>query len=286
MKKSILNRLEAMIEELSPSQRSLANYILVNHRMIPILSSVELANKVGVSDPTVVRLCQKMGFTGYTEFKDELFKEQSQNNSRTPIDRLVNTIQGIEETNSFAAQVFQNELINFKETVAQFEVNSLEDIIDDMVNAEKIFIVGLNSCASLAHFIYFHLNRLGANAEMINSGGLVLYEKLARINKEDIMITISFPRYSVDSLNAIELAKEKRCQVISITDDSHNTIAQNSDHVLVAKSENVLSFYNSFVGAMALCNVLILSYALRNKEKSIKYLKNLTELKESKNLYL
>ena len=216
------------------------------------MSAAELAGKVGVSDATVVRLSQALGFSGYSEFKSRLVEAISIDGN-TPMGRMMKTIHSIEENNGFIARVFQQDLINVQETILNFDVRSFEEAIDVIVKGKRIYIVGLNSCASLAHFIHFHLRRLDADVDITTSGGLVLFEHLARVKKEDVLIVITFPRYSKDSLSAIKHCKESGCKVITITDTESNVLARESDYVLVAKSDNPLSFVNSFVAPMALC---------------------------------
>lgn len=277
--------MEKKLDDLTFSQKRLVQYILLNYNNVPYMSAAELAGKVGVSDATVVRLSQALGFSGYSEFKSRLVEAISIDGN-TPMGRMMKTIHSIEENNGFIARVFQQDLINVQETILNFDVRSFEEAIDVIVKGKRIYIVGLNSCASLAHFIHFHLRRLDADVDITTSGGLVLFEHLARVKKEDVLIVITFPRYSKDSLSAIKHCKESGCKVITITDTESNVLARESDYVLVAKSDNPLSFVNSFVAPMALCNAVVLCYGLKVKDKALASLERLEKLKATMNLYL
>ena len=148
--------MEKKLDDLTLSQKRLVQCILLNYNNVPYMSAAELAGKVGVSDATVVRLSQALGFSGYSEFKSRLVEAISIDGN-TPMGRMMKTIHSIEENNGFIARVFQQDLINVQETILNFDVRSFEEAIDVIVKGKRIYIVGLNSCASLAHFIHFHL---------------------------------------------------------------------------------------------------------------------------------
>ncbi len=282
MRTGILKIIAEKLKDLPDSQRALGEYILANHRDAANLSALDLGAKVGVSDATVVRFAKSLGFTGYMEIKREFFKCLTTVDN--PSEKMIKSLSRVKKVDSAVAEVFQNDIKNIQETLKSFSKERLDAAVKALSGAKRIYILGLNSCEPLAGFLNFHLRRLSLDVQLITSAGLVMFEQLAFINKGDVLVTISYPRYSEDSLSAIELGKERGATVISITDKSYSPIAEASNIALVAHSSNP-GFYNSYAAATTICNVLVLSVALLDEERSLKALKSLEEIKKD-NIYI
>lgn len=276
-KKNILKQLEDELSDLTPSFQKIANYILINYKYIPAISSADLANSIGVSDASIVRFCQRMGYKGFAEFKNVLLMEINDNGNNS-IDRMRKAIQVIGEDNKDYANVFQNELINLNRTIMNFDANVLKEAVSEINKANKVYILGMGSCKTIADLLYYNLKRFGLNCETITYGGIALYESLSRIEPEDAAIMISFPRYSLDSYNAMKHISSIKAKSIIMTDNNENKLAKLADHVLIAASENPRYSFNSYVGPIALCNILIFEYMAQNKEKCMEYLERIKKL--------
>ncbi|HYE80740.1 MAG TPA: MurR/RpiR family transcriptional regulator [Clostridia bacterium] len=276
-KKKILKQLEEEFNELTPSFQKIANYILINYKYIPAISSADLANSIGVSDASIVRFCQKLGYEGFIEFKNVLLMEIN-DSGKNPVDKMLKTIKLIGEDNKDYANLFQNELANLNRTIMSFEAEVLKAAVDEIGKAKKVYILGMGSCKTIADLVYYNFKRLGLNCETITYGGIALYDSLSRIEKNDAVIMISFPRYSIDSYNAMKHVHDIKAKSIIITDSNENKLAKLSDYVMIATSENPIYFYNSYVGPIALCNILVFEYFTRNKEKCLRHLENIKKL--------
>jgi len=278
---NILKLISDKIEDLPASQKLLGEYLLANYRDAANLSALDLGQRVGVSDATVIRFSKAIGFNGYPEIKRELFKCLTREES--PSEKIIKSLNQVKKVSSGVAEVFQNDIKNIQETFKSFSMDELNAAVSAINQARRVYILGLNSCESLANFLNFHLRRLHLDVHLITSGGLVLLEQLIPITERDILIVISFPRYSLDTLSGVELADSKGSQIISITDKAHSPVAKASDIALIAHSTSP-GFYNSFAAATTVCNVLVLSFALLDEERSINALKKLEEVK--KDIYL
>ncbi len=278
----ILKSITKNLNVLPDSQKALGEYILVNYKEAASLSALELGAKVGVSDATVVRFAKSLGYSGYVEIKKELFKCLTKED--IPSEKMLKSLEKIREVDSAVADVFQNDINNIQKTLKSFCKEKLDDAVRTLHQASIIYILGFNSCGPLAGFLNFHLQRLSLKVQLITSAGLVMYEQLAFISKEDALVVISYPRYSVDSLNAANYAKSRGAKVVSITDKSYSPIAEASNIPLIAHSTSP-GFYNSYAAATTICNVLVLSVALLNKERYLKALKTMDEI-QNDGLYI
>ncbi len=277
----ILRLISSKLKDLPNSQRVLGEYIMTNYKDAASLSALDLGKKVGVSDATVIRFAKSLGYTGYPEIKRELFTCLTR--QENPSEKMVKAISRVKKLDSALTEVFQHDIDNIQETLKSFSKEQVDAAVQFIYTARRTYILGLNSCESLAHFLNFHLRRLHLDVHLVTSAGQVMYEQMSPINHQDVLVVISYPRYSWDSLNAIELAKERKSKVVSITDKAYCAIAEASDIPLVAHSTSP-GFYNSYAAATTICNVLILSIAMLDEEKSLKALKSIEEIK--KDIYI
>ncbi|MEW6624643.1 MAG: MurR/RpiR family transcriptional regulator [Bacillota bacterium] len=279
----ILKVIASKLKELPESQRLLGEYILSNYKEVANLSALDLGAKVGVSDATVVRFAKSLGYSGYPEIKTELFKYLTREDD--PSQKMIKALGRMKKVNMAVTEVFENDIKNIQETFKSFSLENMESAVSAINKAQKIYILGLNSCEALAGFLNFHLSRLCLNVKLITSSGLVMFEQLAFITEADLLIVISYPRYSRDSLDSIKLAKSVGAKVISITDKTFSPIAEASDIALIAHSSSP-GFYNSYAAATTICNVLVLSMAMLDEKRSLKALKTIEDFKKDHDLYI
>ena len=273
------------LKDLPESQRVLGEFILKNYKYVANLSAIELGSRAGVSDATVVRFAKSIGYSGYPEIKNELFEYLI--HEELPSNKMIKSLNRIKKVDSGIMEVFQNDINNIEETFRSFRKKDLDMAVEAINSARRVYVIGLNSCESLASFLNFHLRRLDIDVHLITSAGLVMFEQLSSIKKGDALVVISYPRYSKDALSAVELAKSRNAKTISISDQEYSPIAQAADISLIAHSTN-LGFYNSYAAATTMCNVLVLSIALVNEEKSLQALKAIDEIKDEirKDIYI
>lgn len=282
---NIMDIITQKLKDLPESQRVLGEFILKNYKYVANLSAIELGNRAGVSDATVVRFAKSIGYSGYPEIKNELFEYLI--HEELPSNKMIKSLNRIKKVDSGIMEVFQNDINNIEETFRSFRKKDLDMAVEAINSARRVYVIGLNSCESLASFLNFHLRRLDIDVHLITSAGLVMFEQLSSIKKGDALVVISYPRYSKDALSAVELAKSRNAKTISISDQEYSPIAQAADISLIAHSTN-LGFYNSYAAATTMCNVLVLSIALVNEEKSLQALKSIDEIKDEirKDIYI
>jgi len=273
----VLRQLEEKFNEMTPSFKKIANYILINYKYIPAVSSSDLADKIGVSDASIIRFSQHLGYKGFIDFKNVLLK-QINGLGKNPADKMLRTIENIGESDEDYAKIFENELINLNRTIVNFSSDNLKKSVDEIEKAARVIIIGMGTSRPIADLLKSNLRRIGLNCETIEYGGIYLFDELYKIREDDVIIMISFPRYSVDSYEAMKYVNKLKSKSIIFTDNTENKLAKLSDYVLVATSENPIYFFNSYVGPIALCNILVYEYFKRNKVRCLKFLESAKKL--------
>ncbi len=281
----LLHLIRNHYSSLPPQQQKLADFVLDHPDQVPFLPVEELAKRAGVSTATVVRFAQSLGYEGFGGIKALFQQSMKEQERETPLQRLSQVIQGGEESNRLVVRSFKEDIYNLDITIQEFRPDTFQRVVDKITRARKVFLVGFGSCHALSYFLHFHLNRLTLDTEIIAAGGHQLFEKLAHVEAEDLVLVISFPRYSVDSLNALRYAKKCGVPTVLMTDSVQTPLAKLADDIVVATCKTT-GFANSFVAAMALCNALILMIGLKDVGRSTESLRKLDRITSENNLYV
>ncbi len=258
---------------MSKSQRKIAKYVLGNTESVPFFTVGQLAKMAGVSEATVVRFSTFLGYSGYPEWQKAM--QDSVKRQLTTVERLKITEDIYDSEDKAVYEMFQAEINRIQKMADQFDIKAFHQAVEAIINAKRIFIVANRSAVSLGSFLEFYLDLLFENTELIrNPNGIS--EKLFRINEEDIVIGLSFARYTKNTIDAVSFAKDRGANVIAITDTSLSPLIPYANIVLCSPSE-MPSYIDSFVAPLSLLNALLTAVG-RKKRKEIE--KHLTDIEE------
>lgn len=281
-KNEVLKKIEENYEEFSKRQRLLADYILKNYDKAAFLTAAKLGSAVGVSESTVVRFATELGYKGYPGFQKAL---------EELVRTKLNSIQRMEVTYGRIAQsqilesVLNSDIDKIKMTLANIDQNAFEVAVDTILNAKKIYIVGIRSCAPLAEFLSFYLNLICDNVIQVHTNGASeIFEQIIRINEDDVIIGISFPRYSMRTLKALEYASNRKAKVITLTDSIHSPITLYSSCNLIARSD-MASIVDSLVAPLSVINALVVALCMKKQSDVITTLETLEEIWDEYQVY-
>lgn len=273
-KNDVLQDLKENYNQLTGSQKKIGKYVLDNYRKVAFMSAIELAEKVGVSDATIIRFARSIGFSGFAEFKNHI--REGIKNFDPPYKRLSQSLDILNDKNNLIMQLGKTDLKNLENFLLNIEIEKINQAVDEIYKAGTIYFIGLGASGVLIDFLVFHLRRMGFKVIPISEGGIVNVDKIMSITKNDLLIACSFPRYSKHTYNAIIFAKKKGAKILTITDSNFSTISINSDIVFSLKIDNS-TFFNSYIVPMELCNILTMSILEKEKEKIYNNLKENTQ---------
>ncbi len=269
--------------QLTDAQKRAAQYIMDHYEESIFLTASKLARKAGVSEATIVRLAQVLGFDGYpqlqqmmrTEFQDRL----------TTVTRLEQTVKSIRTDGDILTKIMQQDIRNLSETLRDISLDTFRQAVADMKNARRIFVVGLRGAHAPALVLALYLRFLGRQATPVIPGYGDVWNTLHGMGAEDLTIGISFPRYTKLTIDILEYAKENGARVGAITDSLVSPLARNADWVLPVHSR-LDSFIESFTAAMSLVNALLTELSIQNPEETMKALKERELLWQKKEIYV
>ena len=271
----LTSRINECYGSLSKGQKILATYITDNYDKAVFLTAAKMGQVVGVSESTVVRFATHLGYKGYPEFQKAL--EEMVRNKLNSIQRMEVTYGRISQSHILET-VLQSDQEKIKDTLEHIDEHAFELAVDTIIKAKHIYIVGIRSCAPLAAFMAFYFNLMFENVTLLQTNNSSeLFEQMVRISKDDVIIGISFPRYSMRTLKAMEFANNRNAKVITLTDSVHSPMNLYSSCNLIARSD-MASIVDSLVAPLSVINALIVALCMKKQGEVARTLETLEDI--------
>ena len=243
----IISRINEKYAAMSKGHKAIATYIMEHYDQAAFMTAAKLGAELGISESTVVRFAAGLGYEGYPQMQQAI-----------------------------AAWV------KLRHTIDHLDPAAFETAVDLILSAKRVYILGIRSCEPLAGFLSFYLGMIRDNVIQIKSTSTSeIFEQMLRIDEEDCIIGISFPRYSMRTLKAMEFANDRSAKVITITDSVHSPMNLYSSCNLLARSDMV-SIVDSLVAPLSVINALVVALCMKSPEQ---VRKNLEQLENAWNNY-
>ena len=282
MNQDILLALQEMAPTFSKGQRAIAKYITESYDKAAFMTASKLGKTVGVSESTVVRFAVELGYDGYPSMQKAM---------REMVLNRLTSVQRIEVANNRFADhdvvstVLQSDIEKLRQTEELIDREDFAAAVNAILNSKRIYILGIRSTAPLANFLGYYLNYMFRNVHIVTASGTTeLYEKIVGVNGDDVLIAFSFPRYSSTTIRGARYCRSAGATVIGLTDSMLSPLAQNSDHVLLAKSDMV-SLVDSLVAPLSVINALIVALASKKEKELARTFETLERLWEEHHVY-
>ena len=282
MKEDILSILEEKGPSFSKGQRRIAGYITEAYDKAAFMTASRLGKTVGVSESTVVRFAVELGFDGYPEMQKSM--QEMVMNRLTSVQRIevANDRIGNQDVLTKVIQADADKLRQTAETISR---EHFRQAVNAIQSARRIYVLGVRSAAPLANFAGYYLNYMFEDVRIITvSGAGEMFESLVNVTPEDVVLAFSFPRYSSATLNSVQYCRGLGATVIGITNSNVSPLAQNSDYVLIAKSDMV-SLVDSLVAPLSVVNALLVALVSAREAEVQKSLETLERVWEEYNIY-
>ncbi len=260
MAKSILHTIENNMSGFSKGQKRIAGYILENYDKAAFMTASKLGKLVGVSESTVVRFASELGYDGYPNMQRAL---QEMIRSRLTSTQRIQAAGDLFDHQDLLGAVLQSDIDKLREIVGEADRTEFDHVVERIMQARHIYILGVRSSSFVAGYLNFYMHLLCENVTLVQSNAAgEIFEQLFRIGPEDVMLAISFPRYSKVTMNTVKFAQDRGASIIAITDNELSPVYQMSDAALLAPCE-MISFVDSMVAPLSLINALLVALAHR-----------------------
>ena len=279
---NLLSRMNTQYHKFSKGQKKLVSYITDNYDKAAFFTAAKLGETVGVSESTVVRFAIHLGYKGSPEFQKAL--EELVRNKLNSIQRMEVTYGRVPQS-EILDTVLRADIEKIKLTMENIDHNAFELAVETILEAKSIYIVGIRSCAPLASFLGFYFNLLFDNVHLMHTNSSSeLFEQMIHISKDDVIIGISFPRYSMRTLKALEFANNRNAKVITLTDSIHSPMNLYSSCNLIARSD-MASIVDSLVAPLSVINALVVALCMRKQREVTATLEDLEKIWDEYQVY-
>lgn len=260
----LLTRIDLMMSSFSKGQKRIAIYIEEHYDKAAFMTASKLGETVGVSESTVVRFATELGYDGYPKLQKAM--QEMIRNKLTSVQRIEVTSNRIGNENVLDS-VLNQDIEKIRRTIEETSHEDFNKAVDAICAAEKIYIFGVRSTAAIANFLAYYFELIFDNVSVITNGShTATYEHIFRITEKDVMIGISFPRYSTTAVEAMNFARSRGAHAIAITDSMASPLVESSDSVLIARSD-MASIVDSLVAPLSLINALIVATVLKKRDE-------------------
>ncbi len=277
----MIDRLNQSGKRLSKGHRKIAQYIVEHYDKAVFMTASKLGESVGVSESTVVRFASAMGYEGYPQLQrslQELVSHRLTANQRFEMSTEIDPREAL-------GVVLKSDMQNLRATMEQMDASIFEDVVNRLLSAKSIYVMGLRSAAPLAQFMGYYLNYIFDNVHLVSSGATDVFEEISKLKENDVLVGISFPRYSTRTLEAMRFAKRCGAQVVAITDGPMSPLADMADATLTARTD-MASFVDSLAAPLSLINALLVALGLHRKEALKEHFRQLESIWETYEVYL
>lgn len=260
----VLDKIKNEINSYSKGQKKVASFLTEQYDRAVFMTAAKIAFETGVSESTVVRFANALGFDGFPELLDAL--RDNVKSKITSLQRFEHTLENV-ENKDILSYVVSSDISKLKRTLEQTDNDMFDRAVNAIISAKKIYIMGIRSSSALASFLGFYFSIMFDDVRVISSNTMSeSFEQMLKISKDDVFIGISYPRYSLRTVKALKYAKANNAKVIALTDTKTSPLVEYSDITLLAESEMV-SFVDSLVAPISIINALIVALGMNKRDE-------------------
>lgn len=282
MNHDILTALQEHAPTFSKGQRRIAQFITESYDKAAFMTAHRLGKIVGVSESTVVRFAMELGYDGYPSMQKAM--QEMVVNRLTSVQRIEVAADRIGD-HDVVSTVLRADMEKLRQTSETVNREDFSKAVEAILKAKRVYILGVRSVAPLAGFLGYYLNYMLRNVHIVTaSGSSEMFEQIVGVTAEDVVLAYSFPRYSRATANGAKYCRSTGATVIGFTDSPLSPLGQNSDHVLIAKSD-MASLVDSLVAPLSLTNALIVAVASKREQELSRTFSELERIWDEYNVY-
>ena len=264
MKDNVLQTIQAGMGSFSKGQKRIAQYIQDNYDKAAFMTASRLGEATQVSESTVVRFAAQLGYEGYPEMQKAL--QELIRGRLTSIQRIQASRELI-VGHDILSTVMQRDMESIHTAIDRLDRSAFDSVVERLMGAKHIYILGVRSSAYLAGYLHFYFHMIFPNVTLVqNVAGGEIFEQMVRIGPEDVLVGISFPRYSMQAVSAVEFARSRGAGVVAITDSKVSPLYKVADASLLVRSD-MISFVDSMTAPLSLLNALIVAVGQQKHEE-------------------
>lgn len=282
LKIDLIAHITGQMPSFSKSQRRIASYILEHYDQAAFMTANALGDTVGVSESTVVRFATELGYSGYPRLQKAM--QELVRSKLTSVQRVEVTRARMRD-DEVLENVMSYDVANIRQTLAEMDPAVFDAAVQALVGARRVYIFGAGSCRALANFLAYYLKLLLPDICLIStSSETEILEEMFHIGAEDVVVALSFPRYSSKAVKTVHFAHSRGAKVVAITDSQRSPISEFANYLLLAHSD-MATIVDSLVAPLSIINALVVAISLKRMDDNRDMLDELETLWASYHVY-
>ncbi len=277
----MIQRLNLSGKKLSKSHRRIAEYIVEHYDKAVFMTAAKLGEMVAVSESTVVRFAVALGYEGYPQLQRSL---QDLVRHRLTVTQRFEMSADINQQNVLST-VLKTDMQNIRATIEEIDEKVFQQVVETIMGAKRLYILGLRSAAPLAQFAGYYLHYIFDDVRVVAAGTTDVFEAISCVKEDDVLLGISFPRYSSRTIEAMSFARAHKAKVIGLTDGAMSPLHDVAD-ICLSVHTDMASFVDSMAAPMSVINALIVALGIMNREKLNARFKQLEEVWDAYSVYM
>ena len=262
----VRHRIVASAADLTRQQRAISEYVLDHIQEIPFLSVPELAERTGASEATVVRFCQRIGYSGYSDLKMALVEALRDEMAASTPGTMAPNMADVSRDSLLAVAKLEQQ--NIERTLESVDRTVFRAAAAALFRADHVYTFGLGISTFLADFATYLFIEHGLRSTRLTTRYTSPREQLVVLRPSDLIIAFSFPPYSKQTLEVLEESKERGIQTVVITDRETAPAASLANNALIVSSHG-MTFTNATSSAQVLLNALVVEIASSHRGETV-----------------
>lgn len=256
--------LRAVLADGSASRKAIADYLLRHQVRVTALGIEEMADACKVSTATISRFAREIGFVNFAAMRSAV--AQTLQSVLQPVEKLRNSIARREDASTPASDSLAYAGANIGATAMALAAGDVAAVVRKLTAAKVVYVLGFGLSSHLAGMLADHLQPFCHHVvEVAGQGGTeTAAGHLTNVTARDVLVVLSFPRYTLDVIRLTNFARDHGACIVSITDAPASPLAALGDHVLYAESSHPI-LPSSATAAVAVIEALAVSLMASNK---------------------
>lgn len=263
-----------LVPSLPTNQKKVADFFLEHLDLVALLPIKDVAQKAEVSEASIVRFAQLLGYKGYKALKNAL--STTLKNQLSPTEHYQLAMNEKQKTPDIFKLIAHNVITNINDTIKSIDIQTFSDAVDSIINAKRIYCLGIELSNHLSRLMTFLLRQYSYDAHYLSTDFLKYREQIAYMTPQDLLIAFSFSPYSRETVEALEFGQERGIPGIAFTDKKTSPIRGFATYCFQIKTDNIM-FSNSLGAIVSVINAIMTELNFRDKERTLHALKIIEE---------
>jgi DNA-binding MurR/RpiR family transcriptional regulator len=279
----ILDRLPALMPELSPHMRRVARCVLDNPNEVAVTSMRALAVKAQVTPPTMVRFARHLGFSNYESFR-AIFQDSV---TRGGFRQKATSLRELGERSGIAGvarRMMETTNENINRLFGANDLDQLNRAADLLASAPACYVMGIGALHWMSTYLQYLGRAVLPQMRVPRANGNSLIEGIIAVEAGDVMLIMSVSPYAKPMVEAAQFARSRGAKVVAITDSHGSPLALAADIIFVVGAETP-QFYPSMIGVVALIEMIVALIVSKGDAATLERIATIDKLRRKENAY-